>query len=325
MTAMKIRQLIKLIRKRGEELLSRRRKVAPKVNVAPQAPEVAETSDAEEHTVRVFIPRNELEEMGKVISSSIDREIGGNLFGYRTDDGDVVILYVLGAGLKSDRGATHFVQDADYLEYHALKLKEEFGLRQVGVWHSHYTLGLDHPSGGDVRSMCDGMETDGLENYLLVIGTLDGGTPNANPFLFIAGNTHFTKLPWNVTDDDSPVRRAYDGQHWDFLNLPNDSCDSIPEWRDNMIRCESLPPVPSADSGLEWLDDKQNRLYLKEIIDEVNRAGCTEVRLLKTSEGIVKLTFRCGTSYFEFRPGKDFPAEAPEMIKRIKTISYERK
>ena len=322
---MKFKQLLKQIRKRGEELLSRRTKMAQKATDAPQAPEVTETPSSDEKPLRVFIPRNELEEMEKVICSSRDREIGGNLFGYRTDGGDVVILYVLGAGLKSDRGATHFVQDADYLEYHALKLKEQFGLRQVGVWHSHYTLGLDHPSGGDVRSICDGMEADGLEKYLLVIGTLDGGTPNANPFLFIAGNQHFTQLSWNVTDGDSPVRRAYDGLHWDFLNLPNNSCTSIPTWRDNMIRCESLPPMQSHDCGSAWLDDKQNRLYLKEIIDELNREGCTEVRLLKTSEGVVKLTFRCGTSYFEFRPGKEFPAEAPEMIKRIKTINYERK
>lgn len=50
----------------------------------------------------IYIPQEELDFMAKVILDAPNIETGGNLFGYWTNQGDAVILYVLGPGKKAN-------------------------------------------------------------------------------------------------------------------------------------------------------------------------------------------------------------------------------
>jgi len=76
-------------------------------------------------------------------------ETGGDLVGYFTHQGRAVVQLATPPGPGARHEVTHFAQDFDYFNRVMGWLMEEFGLQYLGDWHSHHSLGLDHPSGGD--------------------------------------------------------------------------------------------------------------------------------------------------------------------------------
>ena len=97
-------------------------------------------------------------------------ETGGNLFGLWTPFGIPFIQYIVGPGRKAEHHHTHFRQDFDFLDKNADFLVKEHALHHIGTWHSHHSLELDHPSGGDTHSTLSGMRECHLRSFVLLIG-----------------------------------------------------------------------------------------------------------------------------------------------------------
>jgi hypothetical protein len=97
-------------------------------------------------TVSVAIYESELQAIG-VESTSWDTETGGDLFGIW--DEQPIVYLATNTGPNSVRETAHFKLDVDYLIKLSGELKDKWGLRYFGDWHSHHRLGLDAPSSGD--------------------------------------------------------------------------------------------------------------------------------------------------------------------------------
>ena len=100
-------------------------------------------------------------------------ETGGDLFGLWSDDHSAVIQLVLGPGRNCQRAAHSFYQDVAYLEKVGSNLTGKEGVCHIGEWHSHHTIGLKRPSGGDERTVWTNMPKYGLSRFLLFIANIE--------------------------------------------------------------------------------------------------------------------------------------------------------
>lgn len=129
-------------------------------------------------------------------------ETCGQFFGTDTSKGTPVVNYVLGPGPDAEHYPAFCRQDIPFLQKQGKRLIEDFGLNQVGEWHSHHHLGLPFPSGHDSRNMLRNLK--GMKRYLLCIATCDDHSANAVPFMFNPGG--FAKWEWEIIPGESPVR-----------------------------------------------------------------------------------------------------------------------
>lgn len=100
-------------------------------------------------------------------------ETGGDLFGLWKNDHTAVIQLVLGPGKHCRRTSGSFYQDVEYLEKVGSHLTGKEGLCHIGEWHSHHTIGLKRPSGGDERTVWTNMPKYGLSRFLLFIANIE--------------------------------------------------------------------------------------------------------------------------------------------------------
>ena len=264
----------------------------------------------------VYIYREELDFMVKTILDSPHRETGGNLFGYFTPGGDAVVVYVLGPGEQSVCRFTSFVQDADYLQFHVDRLSKDFRLSHIGVWHSHHGLGLPHPSGGDVQSIQEGMDADGLSRCILAIGVCDKNGASVNAFSFVNGKAgaEMAFLPWHVMPGGGRVRPRYDATYAASVVKPR--TDVAVYGRMNMTEARQMPAENSVrfDAGF-WLNDKENRMQLKCIVAYI-QSKYSDVKLLKVDDETIEIRFNIANrSSWRVVFDKDFPVRAPYVVR----------
>ena len=100
-------------------------------------------------------------------------ETGGDLFGLWFDDRSAVVQLVVGPGENCQRSATSFYQDVTYLEKVGSNLTGKEGVCHIGEWHSHHTIGLKEPSGGDQRTVWTNMPQYNLKRFLLFIANIE--------------------------------------------------------------------------------------------------------------------------------------------------------
>lgn len=79
-------------------------------------------------------------------------ETGGDLFGTFTHGNMPVVWLASGPGPNAKHLSTHFEQDVEFMNDWQSRLMNEFAIQYVGSWHSHHTLDLHHPSGGDAAA-----------------------------------------------------------------------------------------------------------------------------------------------------------------------------
>ncbi|KAK3745626.1 hypothetical protein QZH41_002255 [Actinostola sp. cb2023] len=99
-------------------------------------------------------------------------ETGGDLFGLWLDERTAVVQLVLGPGRHCRRTGASFYQDVEYLERVGNQLTTKEGLCHIGEWHSHHTLGLTRPSGGDENTVWSNMHRYGIHRFCLFIATI---------------------------------------------------------------------------------------------------------------------------------------------------------
>lgn len=124
-----------------------------------------------EFTVAIYV--SEYKQICAWVFKNQTLETGGDLFGLWYDDHTAVIQFVLGPGINCQRTATSFYQDVGYLEKVGSYLTGKEGLCHIGEWHSHHTIGLKQPSGGDERTVWTNMPKYGLRRFLLFIANFE--------------------------------------------------------------------------------------------------------------------------------------------------------
>ena len=139
-------------------------------------------------------------------------ETGGDLFGLWNNDHTAVIQLVLGPGKDCQRTSGSFYQDVNYLEKVGSHLTRKEGLCHIGEWHSHHTIGLKRPSGGDERTVWTNMPKYGLSRFLLFIANIENRdlSASAGCFLFEFENTNKRKQvrqgKFVLLQNESPFR-----------------------------------------------------------------------------------------------------------------------
>ena len=177
---------------------------------------------------KVVIPNGELAQIKQWVRKYPHIETGGDLFGLWSQDNTAVVQLVLGPGKNSRRTSVSYYQDTNYLAKADAVLTQQYGLCHIGEWHSHHTLGLAHPSGGDQNTVWSNMPNNGFKRFIICIANLDsklgsrkskvrGALPvGLGCFLFEAKNTRtwerydMMQGSFVVTEGQGPYRQLED-------------------------------------------------------------------------------------------------------------------
>ena len=128
-------------------------------------------STKREFTVAIYA--NEYKQICAWVLKHQSLETGGDLFGLWSDGESAVIQLVLGPGKNCQRATHSFYQDVAYLDKIGSNLTSKEGVCHIGEWHSHHTIGLKQPSGGDQRTVWTNMPKYGLSRFLLFIANIE--------------------------------------------------------------------------------------------------------------------------------------------------------
>ena len=161
---------------------------------------------------KVAIYANEYKQICAWVLKNEVLETGGDLFGLWSSDHTAVVQLVLGPGKDCRRAEHSFYQDVDYLEEVGSHLTEKEGVCHIGEWHSHHTIGLNRPSGGDEGTVWRNMPRYGLRRFLLFIANIEQQTAvSIGCFLFEFDGETNRKLPvmqgtFHLLPNESPFR-----------------------------------------------------------------------------------------------------------------------
>ena len=156
---------------------------------------------------KVYIYDEEYKKIQAWVSEYQNIETGGDLFGLWLDDTTAVVQLVLGPGQKCKRTSVSFFQDLDYLKHVGDLLTNEEGLCHIGEWHSHHTLGLTRPSGGDENTVWSNMGRYKLHRFFLFIATITGPNVGVKCFQF-------------DTTNQPAATHQYSVRQWSHWNVP---------------------------------------------------------------------------------------------------------
>ena len=142
-------------------------------------------------------------------------ETGGDLFGLWADKYTAVVQLVVGPGNGCRRTSVSFYQDVNYLKQVGSYLTESEGLCHIGEWHSHHTLGLAKPSGGDENTVWSNMPTYRLKRFVIFIANITRldkeSLAKVGCFLFELDSKSGTERPvlqgkFKILPDTNPFR-----------------------------------------------------------------------------------------------------------------------
>mmetsp|Transcript_6155 Transcript_6155/g.15203 ORF Transcript_6155/g.15203 Transcript_6155/m.15203 type:complete len:381 (-) Transcript_6155:1567-2709(-) len=87
-------------------------------------------------------------------------------------DGNCIVTAITGPGQGAKRSSVSWNQSEEYLVAAGEYLKP-FRRYNIGTWHSHHTIGLKEPSGGDSRTCVNAIENYGRGYFLAFITTIE--------------------------------------------------------------------------------------------------------------------------------------------------------
>lgn len=234
----------------------------------------------------ILIFKSELDYISRCILDRKNIETGGQLFGYWSEDGRPVVMYAIGPGPRANHQATFFNQDVDYLITVGRYLKEYFGLKHIGEWHSHHQLGLARPSGHDVSTMISTIREKDLGRFLLCIGNCDRHSSSLNGY--ICNESSCEKKGWDVIHSESPLRQEIDTRMASVLKHP---ATAAAVHSDESLNDRSHKPVyaegywlkePGAPSTLNEIMNYLRRRYPRaEVKAQINALGEVQLEIRK--------------------------------------------
>ena len=167
-----------------------------------------------EREFTVVIYESDYRELCSWVLKKPDIETGGDLFGLWADKYTAVVQLVVGPGKGCRRTSVSFYQDVNYLKQVGSYLTESEGLCHIGEWHSHHTLGLARPSGGDENTVWSNMPTYRLNRFVIFIANINHcsyqSIVNVGCFLFEIDSGNWEKPvlkgKFHILQDTSPMR-----------------------------------------------------------------------------------------------------------------------
>lgn len=260
-----------------------------------------------------MIYRSEMDYISRCILDYPDIETGGQLFGFWTGEGVPVVLYAIGPGPRANHQHSFFNQDVPYLQTVGQTIIDTFGLQHIGEWHSHHSLGLDHPSGHDANTMISSIQNLNLHRFLLCIGNYWSGLTTLNAYTFHENRLYdYEHAAWNIVECDSPYRNPIDCALHSVLVHPETARARLAKNYIVVPRPTAIKPVYDHDY---WLREKENNRQLKEIVDFIAALTGKTPAVRLDENGHVTVTSapdakgECLDVYFP----EMFPLEAPEI------------
>jgi hypothetical protein len=166
---------------------------------------------------KLHIYAGEAERIARWTEEYRDAETGGELYGLYLPSGAFVVLLATGPGPRARRTATSFFQDADVFRRTTRHLFETHALQCGGSWHSHHSLSLAEPSGGDSATVVRAMERHDVSDFTLVIANLSNaeGRPDPRGLATLRGfgyrqedGERYESLTWVELPGESPIRSS---------------------------------------------------------------------------------------------------------------------
>ena len=103
-----------------------------------------------------------------------EMETGGDLHGSWTHGRHPLVMLATGPGPEATHESVHFSQDIDFFRRTSQFLSGRYGIQCIGTHHSHHTLGLTEPSGGDLEQVRSLTSRNNLKRWCEIITTLNG-------------------------------------------------------------------------------------------------------------------------------------------------------
>lgn len=279
------------------------------------------------------IYRGELDFLSECVLYYPNTETGGDYFGFWTKEGNPVIQYVLGPGDKSTRTSTSFYQDIDYLRACGTFLNQQYGLEHIGAWHSHHTLGLLKPSGGDIQTMRNALRNDHTDRFLISICNIENrASVSVGGFLFtkdsdgdyttcnihtLSGNSPFRE---NLRKSQITPRSFYEtnqriGQGAHIHSIEGTVAVRV---RDSESTTEERktdgPRKPHFSDDSIW-SKREGQQYLKTIYDRLrDHHDLSPVEIKQLVDERPAISFSYYGVICEIRYPLDFPASLPDVI-----------
>lgn len=298
----------------AERLFSRRNK--PPHASSPQDSGESYLIDEKQPSPIAIIYKSELDYLSRCVLDYPNIETGGQLFGFWTNQGVPVVMYVIGPGRNANHQPTFFNQDTEYLTTVGNALLDKFGLCHIGEWHSHHQLGLARPSGHDARTMHNGLIRIPQRRLLLCICNYERGMSTVNPFNFHENNLQgYADAKWQVIDMESPFRPIADRQLASLLIHPRTA-----EARHGSNSVFEEQPEPPKSRMIKipkdyWVSRPGNLQTLKQMLELTQTMfNGMSVNTQADENGIVQFVIPDRSIAIRF--GKDFPALAPGMFLR---------
>lgn len=264
----------------------------------------------------VYIYRSEFDILSRYILDCPNIETGGELMGFFTEHGDFVVCLAIGPGTNANHQTTFFQQDVTYLKKCYSALNKKYGLRYIGEWHSHHKLGLAKPSGHDATTVVNGMRILAVDRFLLCIGNVDKkdrSTLNAYSF-HQKEDYNYRQVKWKIIDTESPYRSLMETNNSNLLIMPH---TEKPCHGDNLM-AEEHPSLNATTPKYKkdyWLDNKDNNLVLKKMIDFLSGdENERSVKPMLDERGLVHLFVQGAEKNEEIVFGENFPNEAPLIL-----------
>ena len=156
----------------------------------------------------VYMFKDDLDMMARLVLLHPFKETGGNLFGLWTDEQEPVVHIVLGPAIGCKRTEVSFYQSIPYLERVGGIVTQEYQLCHIGEWHSHHRLSLSVPSSGDSSTVIRNFPR-GTCGFLLIIGNiLPNGNVTLSPYFYKEGQTSYEKVEIKPLYGRSPFRNV---------------------------------------------------------------------------------------------------------------------
>lgn len=262
---------------------------------------------------KAVIYRSELEYISKCVLDYPQIETGGDLFGFWTYSGYPVIQYVIGPGKNANHKIAFFNQDIDFLKNVGDALRATHGLQHIGEWHSHHCLGLAEPSGHDVSTVVRAIDNYNLGKFFLVITNIHESTVGINGFMFKNEQGRmYDNTGWVVLEGESPIRAVFDKNHAELVYKPATQKAAIGHLITTSLDSETY--VKPEYKQNYWLNNKENHLVLKKIIDGLSKIFVDISAFQNDTDKLVYISFVYDEMQFRLLFPNDFPYEKPVLL-----------
>lgn len=267
-----------------------------------------------------IIYQSELDYLSRCVLDYPNIETGGQLFGFWSNQGTPVVLYVIGPGRYANHQPSFFNQDPEYLMTVGNELLDRYGLCHIGEWHSHHQLGLARPSGHDARTMHNGLIGIPARRLLLCICNYENGSSTVNAYNFHENDLRgYADAQWQIIHRASPFRNIVDHELGNLLIHP---LTRFPSHGRNRVVQEMQPEPPSPPSpqpkiripAAYWVAQGNNLATLKkmQMLTKMFYPGY-EVNTQADEGGIVQFHVAGNGKVMDVRFPEAFPNVGPDI------------